>query len=152
AAVHVQFAHRKPLDQDETARHDDNRIAEAVLGALAHDDMAVYLDNFTGIDRGYYFSGGLVDGLYNPLSGAHIVRQLHAALPDGCQIGAMNKNGNDRSIELREPDGALLLPATDPDPATLQSAPSRAKTRWIDLASGNTAPEGLIGPTLVILN
>ncbi len=150
AAVHVQFAHRKPMDQDETERHDANRIAEAVLGALAHDDMAVCLDNFNGIDRGYYFSGGLVDRLYNPLSGAHIVRHLHAALPGGCQIGAMNEKANDRMIELREPDGALLLPATDPDPATLQSAASRTKTRWIDLASGNMAPERLIGPTLVI--
>jgi len=49
--------------------------------------MTVFLDNFTGIDRGYFFSGGLVDRLYNPLAGAHIVRHLHAALPEGCDLG-----------------------------------------------------------------
>ncbi|SVC53783.1 uncharacterized protein METZ01_LOCUS306637 [marine metagenome] len=44
----------------------------------------------------------------------------------------------------------MLLPATVPDTATLQSVPSRSKTRWIDLASGNMAPQRLIGPTLII--
>jgi hypothetical protein len=146
----VQFAHSRPLEQDETERHDANRIAEAVIGALAYEDMAVFLDNFIGIERGYYFSGGLVDRLYSPLSGAHIVRHLHAALPDGCKIGAMIANGNDRLIELGETGGVLLLPAADPDPATPQSAPSRTKAHWIDLANGKTAPERLLGPTLVI--
>ena len=154
AAVHVQFAHGRPMDQDETERHDANRIAEAVVGALAYDHMAVFLDNFTGIDRGYFFSGGLVDRLYNPHAGAHIVRHLHAALPDGCQIGAIRENGNDRLIELNSPEGALLLPATDSSPVTPPSAPSRTegrwRGRWIDLTSGNTAPERLVGPTLVI--
>ncbi|MEE8301106.1 MAG: hypothetical protein V3S24_01595, partial [Candidatus Tectomicrobia bacterium] len=106
--------------------------------------------NFTGIDRGYYFSGGLVDRLYNPLSGAHIVRHVHAALPDGCQIGAVSENGNDRLIKLRRPDGALLLPAADTDPATLPSAPSRTTGHWIDLTRGEVAAERLTGPTLVI--
>jgi hypothetical protein len=148
AAIHVQFAHRKPLGRDEIERHEVNRIAEAVTGALAHEEMTVFLDNFIGIDRGYFFSGGLVDRLYNPLSGAHIVRHLHAALPDGCQIGAISENGNDRLIELRKPEGALLLPVVDT--ATPTSAPSRMTGRWIDLASGKMAAEHLTGPILVI--
>ncbi len=148
AAVHVQFAHREPLDRDEYERHDANRVAEAVIGALAQNDLTVFLDNFTGIDRGYYFSGGLVDRLYNPLSSARIVRHLHAALPDGCQIGAVRENGNDRLVELRKPEGALLLPATDS--ATPASAPSRMTGRRIDLTSGNIAAEPLTGPTLVV--
>jgi len=153
AAVHVQFAHRKPLGQEETERHDANRIAEATFGALAHDDLAVFLDNFTGIDRGYFFSGGLVDRLYNPIVGAHIVRHLHAALPDGCQIGAVSENDKGRLIELKNPDGALLLPATDSDDlAALLSAPSRTTGRWIDLASGDMAGQRLTGPTLVLPN
>ena len=148
AAVHVQFAHRELLRGDEYERHDANRVAEAVIGALAHNELTVFLDNFTGIDRGYYFSGGLVDRLYNPLSGAHIVRHLHAALPDGCQIGAVRENGNGRVIELLKPIGALLLPATDAAAPT--SAPSRLTGRWIDLTSGNLAAEEPTGPTLVI--
>ncbi len=151
AAVHVQFGHRKPVDQDEIERQEVNRIAEAVIGALAHEEITVFLDNFTGIDRGYFFSGGLVDRLYNPLSGAHIVRHLHAALPDGCQISAISENGNDRVIELRNPEGTLLLPGTETGPAAPPpSAPSRKTGRWIDLSSGNKAAEHLTGPTLVI--
>ena len=152
AAVHVQFAHRKPLDQDETERHDANRIAEAVIAALAHDDVAVFLDNFTGIDRGYYFSGGLVDRLYNPLEGARIVRHLHAALGAGCQIVAVRDDSQVRVLDLKGPAGAtaLLLPKVDIDPALQPTLPSRDAGRWINLASGEAALARLTGPTLVL--
>ena len=152
AAVHVQFAHRKPRGQDETERHDTNRIAEAVVAALAHGEITVYLENFTGIDRGYYFSGGLVDRLYNPLAGAHIVRHLHAALSGGCNIGRLSENDHGRVVALHRPEGALLLPVADTDPAALCGAPPRGEGRWIDLASGQAAPARLTGPTLVIPN
>jgi hypothetical protein len=152
AAIHVQFAHRKPLGQDETERHDANRIAEAVVGALAHDDIAVFVDNFTGIDRGYYFSGGLVDRLYNPLAGAHIVRHLLAALPEGCDLGDLGENDHGRGVALGRPEGALLLPASDCDPAALPGAPPRGAGRWIELTSGEAPPSRLAGPTLVIPN
>ena len=152
ATVHVQFAHRKPLGRAETERHDANRIAESVAAAMAHRDVAVVLDNFTGIDRGYYFSGGLVDRLYNPLAGAHIVRHLHAALDGGCKIGAVSDERKVRVVELLGPDGAgvLLLPKTDIDSAALPNLPSRETARWIDLASGDVAPKRLTGPTLVL--
>ncbi len=153
AAVHVQFAHRSPLGTKEIARHDANRIAESVVAAMSHDDVAVFLDNFTGIDRGYYFSGGLVDRLYNPLDGARIVRHLHAALIGGCDIRAISDGGKGRVVELRSLDGAgaLLLPTADLDPAELPNAPPRDVGRWIDLASGGAPPACLTGPTLVLL-
>jgi len=150
AAVHVQFAYRRPREHDEAERYDANRVAEAVVGALAYDELAVFLDNFTGIDRGYYFSGGLVDRLYNPAAGAHIVRHLHAALQDGCQIGATHQTGDDRVVELHEPGGALLLPAAETNPASLPSAPARTMGRWIDLSHGKLVAERLTGPTLVL--
>jgi hypothetical protein len=151
-AVHVQFAHRKPLDRDEIERHDANRIAEAVVGALASPDMTVYLDNFTGIDRGYYFSGGLVDRLYNPLAGARIVSHLHAILAEGCDLGELHENDHGRAIALDRPKGVLLLPATNCDPAVLPGVPPRDEGRWIDLDSGEAPPSRLAGPTLVLLN
>jgi hypothetical protein len=151
AAVHVQFAHRKPLGPDETERHDANRIAEAVVGALASDQMTVYLDNFTGIDRGYFFSGGLVDRLYNPLAGARIVRHLHAALAEGCDLGDLGENDQGRWVDLG-PGSVLLLPTSDCDPAALAGAPPRDVGRWIDLASGEAPSVRLTGPTLVLLN
>ena len=152
AAVHVQFAHRHLLDPDETERHDANRIAESVTVAMAHDDVAVFLDNFTGIDRGYYFSGGLVDRLYNPLAGARIVRHLHAALGEGCDIGAVHDDGKLRVVELRglAEAGVLFLPKVDLDSALLPAAPSREAGRWIDLVSGEAPPARLTGPTLVL--
>ncbi len=152
AVVHVQFAHRKPLGRDETERHDANRIAEAVTAAIAHKDVAVVLDNFTGIDRGYFFSGGLVDRLYNPLGGACIVRHLHAALPEGCDLGDLGENDLGRGIVLDRPKGVLLLPVSDCDPAALPGAPPRDAGRWIDLASGEAPPADLTGPTLVLPN
>jgi hypothetical protein len=151
AVVHVQFAHRKPLGRGETERHDANRIAEAVVGSLANDSMTVFLDNFTGIDRGYYFSGGLVDRLYNPLAGARIVSHLHAALPEGCDLGDPGENDQGRWFALG-PGGVLLLPTSDCDSVELPGAPPRDSGRWIDLASGQAPPVLLTGPTLVLLN
>ena len=119
---------------------------------MTHGDVAVFLDNFTGIDRGYFFSGGLVDRLYNPRAGAHIVRHLHAALGGGCEIGAVSGDSKVRVVELRvaEGEGVLLLPAADLDPASLRQVPSRETGRWIDLASGEAASARLTGPTLVL--
>jgi len=152
AAVHVQFAHRKTLDQDETERHDANRIAEAVVGALGNDPITIFPDNFTGIDRGYFFSGGLVDRLYNPLTGACIVRHLHAVLPEGCDLGELHENDYGRMLTLGRPNGVLLLPKTNCDLATLPGAPPHDEGRWIDLASGESPRAQLTGPTLVLLN
>jgi 3',5'-cyclic AMP phosphodiesterase CpdA len=153
AAVHVQFAHRKPLGQNETEHHNANRIAEAVVCALANNRMTVFLDNFTGIDRGYFFSGGLVDRLYNPLAGARIVLHLHAALAEGCDLGDLGENDHGRWVSLGRPRGVLLLPASDCAPADLlPGAPPRDAGRWIDLASGGAPPARLTGPTLVLMN
>ena len=149
-AIHVQFAHRKPQGMGETECHDANRIAESATAAIAHSDVTVFLDNFTGIDRGYYFSGGLVDRLYNPLAGALIVRHINAALRGGCATGAISENRNGRIVELQHPEGALLLPLAELDPTELPNAPSRGTERWIDLVRGETAPARLTGPTLVI--
>ncbi len=151
AVVHVQFAHRMPLGPDEAERHDANRVAEAVVSALASNQIMVYLDNFTGIDRGYFFSGGLVDRLYNPLAGARIVRHLHAALAEGCDLCDLGENDQGRWIDLG-PGAVLLLPMSDCEPSALTGAPPRDAGRWIDLASGEAPPARLIGPTLIILN
>jgi 3',5'-cyclic AMP phosphodiesterase CpdA len=149
AAIHVQFGHRNPLNEGENELHNANRVAEAVTAAMAHPDVSVTLDNFTGIDRGYHFSGGLVDRLYNPLAGAHIVRHLHAALTGGCEITAIRDDENIRVIELGGV-GALLLPKSNLDSADQSGLPSRDTGCWIDLASGDMAPKSLSGPTLVL--
>ena len=152
AAVHVQFAHRKPMKPDEAEREDANRIAESVVGALTHGDVTVFLDNFTGIDRGYYFSGGLVDRLYNPLDGARIVRHLQAAMDGDCTLEAVSEGEAFRALQLRAGDGqrTLLLPRLGSETGTLPAGLSRGVGRWIDLASGEDAPANLAGPVLVV--
>ena len=154
AAVHVQFAHRRPMDPDENERADANRIAESVVGAMAHGDVTVFLDNFTGIDRGYYFNGGLVDRLYNPLDGARIVRHLHAVLDAGCALEGACDSDEFRVVQLRiaHGQGALLLPTVGSDSDSLPAGLSRDVGQWIDLASGEDAPAKLVGPTLVLLD
>ncbi len=151
AAVHVQFAHRRPVSQDETERHDANRIAEAVTAALAHNDLTVFLDNFTGIDRGYYFSGGLVDRLYNPLAGANIVRHLHAVVADGCEIVTVRDNPQVRIVELTGGAGAiaLVLPNADVDRSELGSLPDVEGSLWVDLTNGKPVTDRISGPVLV---
>jgi len=147
--VHVQFAHRRPIDQGETERHDANRVAEAVTAAMAFSDVGVVLDNFTGIDRGYYFSSGLVDRLYNPLAGARIIRHLHAALGEGCRIEGIRGDASVRILDLAGgcAGRALLLPGEKGEvPASL----SRKDDLWIDLVTGEVASERILGPALVI--
>ncbi len=148
--IHVQFAHRKPLSRDQTERHDANRIAESVAVAMCFDDVDVVLDNFTGIDRGYYFSGGLVDRLYNPLAGAHIVHNLHATLASGCRMTAIRDERAIRVLELEGAAKALLLPDAELAPQDMTGAPARDTGMFLDLVSGNVAPERLSGPTLVM--
>jgi len=149
--AHVQFAYRKPMPQEVTERRDANRIAEAVTAAMAFDDVTVVLDNFTGIDRGYYFSGGLVDRLYNPLSGSGIVRHLQAALGQGCRIDAVQDAGNGRIVSLQSVAGAavLVLPEAHLDASELSVGPLPEDGLWLDLASGDMASGHIAGPTLI---
>ncbi len=143
ACVHVQFAHCKPHSEAKNRWHDTNRVAEAVTAAMASGDVGVFLDNFTGIDRGYFFSGGLVDRLYNPLDGSYVVRHLHAALSPECVMAGTHQIGEGgRAVELRVASGtgALILPECDMSvaalPVTPESAVSKGTGRSIDLVSG----------------
>ena len=72
--------------------------------------------------------------------------------PEGCGLGDLGENDHGRGVALGRPEGALLLPASDCDPAALPGAPPRDAGRWIDLASGEAPPARLTGPTLVLPN
>ena len=178
ACVHVQFAHRKPHSEANNRLHDANRIAEAVTASMASGDVGVFLDNFTGIDRGYYFSGGLVDRLYNPLDGSYIVRHLHAALAPECAMAGIHRTGESgRVVALRVASGAgaLILPEREMSvaalPVTPESDASSGTGRSIDLVSGEitatawrretadggggislTEPMNCAGPSLLLLD
>ena len=150
-AAHVQFAQREPLSSKQFENTGHERIVEATIAALGHREICVFVDNFIGIDRGYFFCEGLVDRLYNPLTGARIIKTLHSALPKGCRIGKEYIEGNSRLIQFHEPDGVVIMSRTDTYPLEIPATLVPLKQgMWVDLSTGNKAGSPLLGPTLVV--
>ena len=150
-AAHVQFSQRKPLSSKQLEGTVSKRIVEATIGALGHGEVSVFVDNFIGIDRGYFFCEGLVDRLYNPQTGARIIKTLHSALPKGCRIGKEYSEGNTWLIEFHDPDGVVIFSTTDTYPMEIPATLlPRERGIWIDLSTGNRAGSPLLGPTLFV--
>jgi len=80
ASLHIRMS----LGSPGAVQADDNWIAhragEALAAAHADADVHAYSDTFADVDRGYFTRCGVVDRLYNPRSGFHILRHLNAAL------------------------------------------------------------------------
>ena len=160
ASVHLPFASERARPDGEMA--DLNRLAEAVAAAVALPDVDVFVDNFTDIDRGYFFRRGLVDRLYNPGKGSHVVRHLHAALAPRCALGAPHAvaGGHAIILELSGAPAVLVLPDGDSPigrlPAGAHSSDRGGDGRWIDLVSGDigdvswTQGVGAVGPSIVL--
>ena len=146
AVAHVRFTRHTPLERQEDARLDANRVAESVTAAMCFDDVAVVLDNFTGIDRGYHFSGGLVDRLYNPQVGAAIVRNLHRSLKAGCRLKSVTQRPSVTLLNLEGAARALLLPS--PEVRDVPVPEVRGVVR--DLVTGDAISGRLPGPALVL--
>lgn len=150
-AAHVQFARRQPLNSKKLEESCHKRIVEATIGSLGHTKVSVFVDNFIGIDRGYFFCEGLVDRLYNPQTGAGIIKTLHSALPKGCRIGEEFIEGNTRLIQFHEPDGVVILSTTGTYPLEIPAKVLPLKRgMWIDLSTGHKAGSLLLGPTLIV--
>ena len=150
-SAHVQFSQREPLSSKHLGNTAHKRIVEATIAALGQREIGVFVDNFIGIDRGYFFCEGLVDRLYNPLTGARIIKTLHSALPKGCRIRREYIEGNTRLIEFHEPDGVVIMSRTDTYPLKIPATlVPRKQGMWIDLSTGNEAGSLLLGPTLVV--
>ncbi len=144
--AHVRFTGRTPLEGEEAARSDANLVAESVTVAMCFDDVAVVLDNFTGIDRGYHFCGGLVDRLCNPLAGAAIVRNLHGMLKAGCRMTSITPGSSVTIMDLEGAARALLLPSPG-----MRDVPVPEITGVVrDLVTGDAVPGRLSGPALVV--
>ena len=160
ASAHLPFAsgHARP-DGEMT---DLNRLAEAVAAAVALPEVDVFVDNFTEIDRGYFFRRGLVDRLYNPGKGSHVVRHLHAALGPRCTLGAQHAVAGWRTIalDLSGTSAALILPdsemSIDRLPGDVHGGDRDGNGQRIDLVSGEisdvswTLDAGGTGPAIVL--
>ena len=160
ASVHLPFASERARPDGEMA--DLNRLAEAVAAAAALPDVDVFVDNFTDIDRGYFFRRGLVDRLYNPGKGSHVVRHLHATLAPRCALGAQYAVAGGRAIvlDLSGTPAVLVLPdgetSIDRLPAGAHASDRGGDGHWIDLVSGDvgdvswTPDAGAAEPAIVL--
>ena len=146
AVAHVGFTRHTPPERDEDAEFDANRVAESVTAAMCFDDVAVVLDNFTGIDRGYHFCRGLVDRLYNPQAGAAIVRNLHRMLGPGCRLNSRTQTPSITFLGLEGNARALLLPSPGKRDVPVPEVEGVVR----DLVTGDAVSGRLSGPALVL--
>lgn len=89
-----------------------NRIAESVLVSATQTNLHVMCDTFADFDRGFFRRFGVVDRLYNPRLGFHVLRHLYGALhiyPDSLQLAEIRTTTNSRSVHVRHGSGALIL-------------------------------------------
>jgi hypothetical protein len=160
AIVHLPFARQRVYPDGELG--DLNRLAEAVAAAAAWPDVELFVDNFTDIDRGYYFRRGLVDRLYNPGKGSHVVRHLHATLAPRCTLGEPHvfAGGSAVSLDISAAPAVLVLADGEAPigrlPAGANATGQGGEGRWIDLASGDivdvswTLDSGAPEPAIVL--
>ncbi len=95
---------------NEVAERDElGRVAEAILLARANPDLAVVIDNFVELDRGYCSCRGLVDRLYNPKDGSRVVMTLGALLPQHLRDLTSHEITGGRVLSAHFDDGMALL-------------------------------------------
>lgn len=107
--LHVQMARRIRVASEDFAHISAARAAEAAALAVVAHDVDILLDNFTDIDRGYFFRHGLVDRLFNPQPVSHVIRRLHGLLGDGYDRAAPATWSGGRLIHLTGARGHALL-------------------------------------------
>jgi hypothetical protein len=143
----------------ETA--DDNlmvrRIAEAMAAVCVFDNVTVYADTFADFDRGYFPRQGVLDRLWNPRLGFHVVRHLNAALNgiDGLLTPGDGGSCPGGSFVTLQSDKGLITLAL-PNPVTsemiLSLPEGHASAQRIDLRTGIMTPleTAAAGTTLVL--
>ncbi len=80
ASIHVRLATSNPAGESLDDALHANRIAEALVASVTQPNVRSFIDTFADIDRGYFVRNGVVDRLYNPRLGSHVVMNLYAAL------------------------------------------------------------------------
>jgi len=158
ASVHLRMSGANPALETADDYLMVHRIAEAMAAVCAFDNVTVYADTFADFDRGYFPRQGVLDRLWNPRLGFHVVRHLNAALNG---IGGLLTPSDGGSfpggsfVTLKSDKGLITLAL--PNPATSEMVLSlpegHASAQRIDLRTGiitplETAAAG--GATLVL--
>jgi hypothetical protein len=94
------------------------RVAEATLLARANPDLAIVIDNFVELDRGYCSCWGLVDRLYNPKDGSRVVTTLNTLLPQTLRNLTSRETAGDRVLSAECDEGMALLISPNSCPAS----------------------------------
>jgi hypothetical protein len=96
--------------EDEVAeKFELARVAEAILLARSNPDLAVVIDNFVELDRGYCSCQGLVNRLYNPKDGSRVVTTLNTLLPQTLRNLTSQETASDRVLSAQCDGGMALL-------------------------------------------
>jgi 3',5'-cyclic AMP phosphodiesterase CpdA len=150
ATCHIRMTSTNPAEDFTDDLANANRVAEALLAALAQGApdrnlLDVFIDTFADIDRGYFVRNGLVDRRYNPRLGSHVVRNLYGALNAGggpVRRGGVHEVPSARicTVELGGEVVALVLPQqkarVDRVPADGSAAGPGGTARCADLETG----------------
>jgi hypothetical protein len=104
---------------DEVAEKNElTRVAEATLLARTNPDLAIVIDNFVELDRGYCSCWGLVDRLYNPKDGSRVVTILNTLLPQQLRDLTSQETTGGRVLSAEGGDGMALLISPNSCPAS----------------------------------
>ena len=80
ASLHLRMKGSNPAEALAQEVWGANRIAEALVAACTQPHLSVFVDTFADNDRGYFVNYGVVDRLYNPRLGFHVVKHLYGTL------------------------------------------------------------------------
>jgi hypothetical protein len=143
ATLHLRMMGANPAD----ACHDDswvaNRVAEALVAGMTNENTTVFVDTLADNDRGYFVRNGVLDRLWNPRLGFHVVRHLHGALNGGGSLKARTSGVFDhgRYASFEDSDHSHVLVLSDSMDAEFRLPESSighagAEIRMTDLRSG----------------
>ncbi|MEE2981364.1 MAG: metallophosphoesterase [Pseudomonadota bacterium] len=142
ASLHLRMFGANPAEETADDHLTVNRIAEAMAGAAAYPNVTIFGDTLLDIDRGYFPRAGVLDRMYNPRPGFHLVRHMNAALnrvKGDLSPGATGDCPGGRYVQLQADTGTITLAL--PDTGTTEiSVPIAGNGEQIDLSSGEISP------------
>lgn len=79
-SLHLRMAQANPALPTCDDLWAANRVAEALMAAVAYPDLKIFVDTLVDIDRGYFVRNGVLDHFCNPRLGARVIGHLSRAL------------------------------------------------------------------------
>jgi predicted phosphodiesterase len=108
----VRMSALSPADYRQDDLWTANRISEAIAAAVFQANTHVIIDTFADFDRGYFRRNGVIDRLYNPRLGFHVVRHLYGALNNKSNkffSGKVIADNKTRTVFLQSENENIML-------------------------------------------